>query len=87
VYLYPGLGASKPCPFKQRHTEVYRSGIKGIELSVEFKILVDALLLGKIHHVIGKFFKDSIITKLIYLRQLRSVNRCPAKTKVVGFFA
>jgi hypothetical protein len=43
--------------------------------------------LGKIHHVIGKFFKDSIITKLIYLRQLRSVNRCPAKTKVVGFFA
>src|SRR5659263_39261 len=85
VYLYARLGASEPCPFKKRHTEIYGSGIKSIVLPVEFKLLVDTLFLGKFYHMIGKFFKNMIITKLIHSGQLRSVNGCPTKTKVKGF--
>lgn len=85
MYLDAGLGASKPCPFKKRHAQVYGRGIKGIEFPVEFKLLINTLMLGKIHHMIGKLFKNMVITELINSGELCSVNWCPAKTKVKGF--
>jgi hypothetical protein len=35
--------------------------------------------------MIGKLFKDMVITKLIHSGELRSINWCPTKTKVKGF--
>ncbi len=85
VYLNAGFGTSEPCPLKKRQTEIYSGGIKGIILPVEFKLLVDTILLSKFHHVIGKFFKNVIITKLICLGQHASVYWRLAKSKMEGF--
>ena len=63
VYLSVRLGASEPCPFKKRHTEINGSGIKNIVLPVEFKLLVDTLFLGKFYHMIGKLFKITVFKR------------------------
>jgi len=47
VNLDAGFGTSEPCPLKKRQTKVNSCRIKGIILPVEFKLLVDTLLLSK----------------------------------------
>jgi hypothetical protein len=84
VYLDARFGASEPCPLKKRQTEVNSGGIKGIILPVEFKLLVDTFLLSKVHHIIGKFFKDMIITKLISFGKHASVYWGLPKSKMEG---
>ncbi len=85
MYLDAGFGTSEPCPFEERHAEVYGGGIKGIIFPVEFKLLVDLLLLGKIYHMVGELFKNMVITKLVCLRKHASVYGGLSKAKVVGF--
>ena len=84
VNLDAGFGASESCPLKKRQTEINRCRIKGIILPVEFKLLVDKLLLSKFHHVIGTFFKNVIITKLICLGKYASVYWGLSKSKMEG---
>jgi hypothetical protein len=82
MHLNAGLGTSEPSPFKKRHAKIYSSGIKGIVFSVELKLLINTLLLGKFYNMISKLFKDMVITDLIYFGELRSINWCLTKTKV-----
>ncbi len=84
VYLDARFGSPEPCPLKKRQTEVNSGGIKGIILPVEFKLLAKAILLSKFHHVIGKFFKNVIITKLICLGKHASVYWGLPKSKMEG---
>ena len=86
MYLDAGLGASKPCPLKKRHTQVYGGGIKGIVLPVEFKFLINTLLLSKFYHVVCKLFKNMVITELVCLGKHTSVDWGLSKTKMIGFF-
>ena len=83
--LYAGLGASEFCPFKECHAKIYRSRIEGIKSPVKFKFTVNAFVLSYANHVIGKLFKDVIISKLICLGQDAPVYRLIAKAKMVRF--
>jgi len=80
-----GFGSSEPCPLKKRQTEVNSGRIKGIILSVEFKLLVDTILMSNFNHMIGKFFKNVIITKLICFGKHASVYWSLPKSKMEGF--
>ena len=82
VYLDAGFGTSEPCPFKKRQAEINSGGIKGIVLPVEFKFIVNMLLLSKFHHVIGKCFKNLIITELICLGKNASIYWRFTKSKM-----
>ena len=85
VDLDARFGTSEPCPFKKRHTQIYSGGIKGIVFTIEFKFFINTFFLGKSHHVISEFFKNTIITELVHFGQLCSVDRCTTKTKMKGF--
>lgn len=43
MYLDAGLGASESCPFEKGNTEVYGGGIKCIEPSIQYKVIVNTL--------------------------------------------
>ncbi len=86
VNLDSGFSAPEPGPFKKRHAEINGGGIKGVIPSVELKLFGETLVTGKFYHVIGKFFKNVVITKLIGLGKHAAVYGCLAKTKMVRLF-
>lgn len=86
MYLDARLCTFESYPFEKGHTEVYSGGIKSIEPSIEYKLLVNTLFMNQLHHMISEFFKNRIIPKLIHLRQLGSVNKVSTKTKMIRLF-
>ena len=76
------LGASKLCPSEYRHAQVDGSGVDGIELSMQLKLLCNAPGLGNGYHVESELFKNTIISESVGLRQHLSVDRLVAKSEV-----
>ena len=67
VDLNARLCASELRPGKERHTEVDRCGVHGIESTVQLKLSGNPSFLRKEHHVEGKFLKDVIVPEVVSL--------------------
>ena len=78
------LGASKLCPSEYGHAQVDGSGVDGIELAMQLKLLRDSLSLGFGHHVESKLLKDAVVSKVVSLGEHLSVDRLTAKSKEYG---
>ena len=84
VNLDARLGAPELSPSENRHTEVDGSGVDGIELAMQLKLLRDSLSLGFGHHVESKLLKDAVVSKVVSLGEHLSVDRLTAKSKEYG---
>lgn len=80
------LCASELCPPEDRQTQVYGSGINGIEPSVEFKFFGDTFGLGNRHNVKGKLLKNSRVSKVVRFRKNASVDGSLSKSKMKRYF-
>ena len=83
VNLYSAFGLPETGSFVQTQTQIFCSGVKGVELSVQNELAVYPLGLGQCYRVISEFFEKPVIPVSICIFQSTSVNDALAKTEVV----
>ena len=74
VDLNARLCASELRPGKERHTEVDRCGVHGIESAVQLKLSGNPSFLRKEHHVESKLLKDAVVPEVVSLRKRALVD-------------
>ena len=83
VNLDSTFGFSETGPFVQTQTQIYCSGVKGVELSVQNELAVYPLGLGQYYHVISEFFEKSVIPVGIGIFQSTSGNDALSKAEMI----
>ena len=83
VNLDSSLCFSEECPLEQTQAEVNSGGVKRIELSMQDKLPVQSLVLSKINHVVGEFFKYPAVPVGIGVGNIAELNVSAAKSEMV----
>lgn len=71
-------------PPKEANTQVYSSGVEGIEPSGNFKFPCNSLTLGNVYHFVCELFKDLTVSVCVSHGKIAASYYKLAKSKMVG---
>ena len=77
------FGLSDVSPLKQTQSEVNRSGVKGIEPSLQLIFPAEPLALSEIDHSVGELLKDPVIPVGIGVIDVTQLDFASSKTEMV----
>ena len=83
VNLDSSLGLSEERPLEQTQAEVYGSGVKSIELSMQNELPVQPLALSKTDHIVGELLEYPVIPVRIGVGNIAELDVSAAKTEMV----
>lgn len=84
VNFDPTFCLAEAGPPKETHTQVYSSGVEGIEPAGNFKFPCYSLVLGNGYHLVSEFFKDLAVSVCVSLGKIAARYYRLAKSKMIG---
>ena len=81
--LDSSLSLSEERPLEQTQAEVYGSGVKSIELSMQNELPVQPLALSKTDHIVGEVLEYPVIPVSIGVGNIAELDVSAAKTEMV----
>ena len=77
MQLYPAFMLAEFSPFKHRQTQVNRSGVKCVNMTVKLEDFVDSTLASLANHECCILLEDAAVSLLISLAKIAPCYRLP----------